>query len=200
MLRSLRLLLVTLAAGAAPLFAAPAVGVAAPDFSAKDAAGKPVKLSDHKGKIVVLEWFNPGCPFVKKFYEPGKMQELQKTYAAKGVVWITVASTAAKHRDHLDGPALTRKAAEWKAAPAVILDDTDGAVARLYAAKTTPHLFVVGPDGKLLYKGAIDSIRSTDSEDIAKATPWLANAIDAALAGKTPEPADTKPYGCGIKR
>ena len=195
----LRILLVSLAAGSASLFADPAVGAPAPDFAAKDAAGRAVKLSDHKGKIVVLEWFNPGCPFVKKFYAPGKMQELQKTYAAKGVVWITVASTKAKHPDHLDGAALTKKAAEWKASPAVILDDTDGAVARLYAAKTTPHLFVVGADGKLLYKGAIDSGRSPKSDDIAGATPYLANALDAALAGKTPEPADTKPYGCGVK-
>ncbi len=199
MTKYLRILSLSLFAGAASLFADPAVGAAAPEFSAKDADGKAVKLSDHKGKVVVLEWFNPGCPFVKKFYAPGKMQELQKAYAAKGVVWITVASTKAKHPDHLDGAGLKAKALEWKASPGVMLDDTDGVVARLYSAKTTPHVFVVGADGKLLYKGAIDSGRSPKSDEIAKSTPYLANAIDAALAGKTPEPAETKPYGCGVK-
>lgn len=197
--KSLRILLLSLVAGTGALLANPAVGAAAPEFTAKSAEGRDVKLSDHKGKIVVLEWFNPSCPFVKKFYEPGKMQQLQKDYAGKGVVWITVASTAKKHPDHLDGPALQKKIAALKAAPSLILDDSDGALARLYAAKTTPHVFVIGKDGKLLYKGAIDSVRSTDPDDIAKATPYLANAIDAALAGKSPEPAETKPYGCGVK-
>lgn len=199
MTSSLRLLLLSLLTGATPLLATPVIGAAAPEFAAQDADGKAVKLSDHRGKVVVLEWFNPGCPFVKKFYAPGKMQELQKTYTTKGVVWITVASTNAKHRDHLDGAALKAKATEWKATPTVLLDDTAGTVARLYEAKTTPHVFIVGADGKLVYKGAIDSGRSAKSDEIATATPHLANALDATLAGKTPAPADTKPYGCSVK-
>lgn len=198
-LRNLFAGLVALVAGTASLLADPTVGAPAPDFSAKDADGKVVKLSDYKGKVVVLEWFNQACPFVHKFYEPGKMQELQKTYSAKGVVWLTVASNKKENPNYLDGAGLKKKAAEWKATPAAILHDASGDLARLYAAKTTPDMFVIGADGKLAYKGAIDSIRSPKSSDIAKATPYLANAVDAVLAGKTPEPAETKPYGCGIK-
>lgn len=183
----------------AALLAAPSVGAPAPAFSAKNADGKTVSLADYKGKVVVLEWFNPGCPFVKKFYGPGKMQELQTKYVAKDVVWLTVSSNAAKNPDHLDGAALKKKAAELKSGSSELIDDTSGDLARLYAAKTTPHVFVIGKDGKLAYQGAIDSVATPNSADIAKATPYLANAIDASLAGKAASPAETKAYGCGVK-
>jgi peroxiredoxin len=198
-LRNLFAGLAALLAGTASLLAAPVVGEAAPDFAVKDAAGKDVKLADYKGKVVVLEWYNPACPFVKKFYTPGKMQELQKTYTGKGVVWLTVASANPKGGAYLDGSALTKGMTASKGAPSAILSDDDGKVARLYEAKTTPHMFVISADGKLAYKGAIDSKPSASSGDIAKATPYLANAVDAVLAGKTPEPVETKSYGCGVK-
>lgn len=191
--------LAALAVGTASLLAAPVVGQPAPEFTAKSAEGKEVKLADYKGKVVVLEWYNPGCPFVKKFYAPGKMQELQKTYAAKGVVWLTIASAKPKSGAYLDGAALTKAMTAAKGAPAAILSDDDGKVARLYEAKTTPHMFVISADGKLAYKGAIDSKPTPKSDDIAKATPYLANAVDAVLAGKPVETAETKPYGCGVK-
>lgn len=201
--RSFRKIVTGLIAGLlAPvaLFASgPAVGAPAPDFSVKTAAGKEVKLSDYKGKVVVLEWYNPGCPFVKKFYAPGKMQELQKTYTARDVVWLTVASANPKSGAYLDGAALTKAMTSAKGAPTAILSDDDGKVARLYDAKTTPHMFVISADGKLAYKGGIDSKPTPKSDDIAKATPYLVNAVDAVLAGKAVEKADTKPYGCGVK-
>lgn len=182
------------------LLAAPVVGSPAPEFSAKDIAGKPVKLSDYKGKVVVLEWFNPNCPFVKKFYGPSKMQELQKDAAGKGVVWLTVYSTAPKHRgEYLDDAALTGKIAELKAVPSSVVADPSGDVAKLYDAKTTPQMFIIGVDGKLLYDGAIDSVRSPKPEDIAKAKPLFADALEAVLAGKSVSDAKNKSYGCGVK-
>ena len=198
-LKNLRTGLVALFACTVSLLAAPVVGEPAPDFATTDADGKAVKLSDYKGKVVVLEWYNPGCPFVEKFYVPGKMQELQKTYTAKGVVWLTVACNKKNHPAYLDEAGLKKKAADWKAAPSAILQDASGDISRLYSAKTTPHMFVVSADGKLAYAGAIDSKPTPKAADIAKATPYLANAVDAVLAGKTPEPAVTKPYGCGVK-
>lgn len=191
--------LLAVAACTTSLFAAPVVGETAPAFTVKTAAGKEVKLSDYAGKVVVLEWYNPGCPFVKKFYAPGKMQELQKTYTGKDVVWLTVASANPKNGAYLDGPALTKAMTDAKGSPTAILSDDDGKVARLYDAKTTPHLFVISADGKLAYKGGMDSKPTPKSDDIAKATPYLANAVDAVLAGKPVEKADTKPYGCSVK-
>ena len=182
------------------LLAAPHVGSAAPDFTAKDVSGKTVKLADYKGKVVVLEWFNPNCPFVKKFYGSSKMQELQKDAASKGVVWLTVYSTAPKHaEDYYDDAALTKKVAELKALPSDVLADPSGALVRLYDAKTTPQLFIIGVDGKLAYDGAIDSVRSPDAGDIAKAKPLFADALGAVLAGKPVADAKNKSYGCGIK-
>lgn len=197
--RHLSVTVAALCVGAASLLAAPTVGQPAPDFSAKSIEGKPVKLADLKGKVVVLEWYNPACPFVKKFYAPGKMQALQKSLADKGVVWLSIASTNAKNRDFLDNAALVKRVADDKSAPFAVVDDAAGDLARLYEAKTTPHIFVIGKDGKLVYQGAIDSIRSSKSEDIAKADAYLVNAVEAALAGKPASPAETKAYGCGVK-
>ena len=148
---------------------------------------------------MVLEWVNPGCPFVKKFYAPGRMQQWQKESVSKGVVWISVASTRRGHPDHLDGAGLKAWMSQQGGAPSVILADVSGALARRYAAKTTPHFFIIGADGKLVYKGAVDSIRSAKSEDIAKAAPHAINAVDAALAKRAATPAETAPYGCGVK-
>lgn len=179
--------------------AAPKIGEPAPALGVADLDGKVRTLEEFRGKIVVLEWFNPGCPFVKKFYGPGKMQAWQTQLAAKDVVWLTVASTRAGHPDHKDAATLKTWLKDNRAAPATVLIDTDGALARRYAAKTTPHLFVIGKDGKLAYMGAIDSIRSPKPADIDKATPYLLNAVEAVAAGKPADPAETKAYGCGVK-
>jgi len=182
------------------LLAAPEIGAPAPDFSAKNPAGQVVKLADYKGKVVVLEWFNPDCPFVKKFYASGKMQTLQKEAASKGVVWLTVYSTAPKYKgDYYDDAALTKKISELKAGPSQIVADPAGAVARLYDAKTTPQLFIIGVDGKLAYDGAIDSARSPKAEDIDKAKPLFADALDAVITSKPVANPKNKSYGCGVK-
>ncbi len=175
------------------------IGAPAPALGVVDLEGKIRTLEEFRGKIVVLEWFNPGCPFVKKFYGPGKMQAWQTQLAAKDVVWLTVASTRAGHPDHKDAAALKTWLKEAKAAPATVLLDTDGALAHRYEAKTTPHIFVIGKDGKLAYMGAIDSIRSPKPADIEKAAPYLLNAVEAVAAGKPADPAETKAYGCGVK-
>lgn len=170
------------------------VGQPAPDLTVKDTKGAEVKLADFKGKTVVLEWTNFGCPFVKKHYDGGNMQKLQETYAGKDVVWLTVASGKSGAAATLAGDAAK---AGNKAAH--ILVDADGKLGKAFGAKVTPHLFIVNKDGKVVYDGAIDDKKSTDKADIATATPTLANALDAVLDGKEPEKATTEPYGCGVK-
>lgn len=183
----------------APAFAAVTVGEPAPAFTLPAADGKTVSLSDFTGKIVVLEWFNPECPFVRKHYDGANMQGLQKEYAAKDVVWLTINSSAEDKQGHLT--AETGKAALEKegAAPAHLLLDADGKVGKLYDAKTTPHMFVIGKDGNLAYAGAIDDNPSADKADIATSKNYVKAAVDALLEGKPVETATTKSYGCGVK-
>lgn len=188
-----------LAGAALSARAAPEVNQPAPAFTAATAGGKTVSLADYKGKVVVLEWTNHDCPFVKKHYGAGNMQQLQKEAAAKGVVWLQVLSSAPGEQGHLDGGAANRKNAERNAQPAVVLLDADGKVGKLYDARTTPHMFVVDPEGVLVYKGGIDSIASSNHADIAKAEPYTANAIKAVLGGQKVAPQSTRPYGCAVK-
>jgi peroxiredoxin len=175
------------------------VGDVAPEFTAKDSTGKDVSLNTFKGKIVVLEWFNPNCPFVKKFYKNGNMQKFQETLAAKGVVWLTVNSSASGRSGHLSPEEAqeTRKELGMKST-ALILDE-DGKVGKAFGARTTPHMYVVGTDGKVAYAGAIDSEASTSADDIAGATNYVTNAVSALTAGKAVDPASTEPYGCSVK-
>lgn len=182
-----------------PASAAVTVGEAAPAFSLPSADGATVSLSDFAGKVVVLEWFNPECPFVRKHYDTANMQGLQKEYAAKDVAWLTVSSSAEGKQGHLT--AETGKAALEKegAAPARLLLDHDGAVGKLYDAKTTPHMFVIDKEGKLAYAGAIDDNPSADKADVATAKNYVKAAVDALLEGKAVETATSKSYGCGIK-
>jgi peroxiredoxin len=182
----------------APVIAA-RPGAMAPDFTLPDAAGKDRALADYRGKWVVLEWVNYDCPFVKKHYGSGNMQKLQKAASDKGVVWLSINSSAPGKQGHFEGDALTQRMAAVKAAPAAYLQDPEGKVGRLYKAKTTPTLFVVNPEGKVVYAGAIDDKPSTDQEDIAKAKNYVQAALDAAMAGKPVEPASTTSYGCGVK-
>ena len=174
------------------------VGQAAPDFTATDALGKSHKLSDFKGKHVVLEWTNPGCPFVVKHYG-GNMQGLQKEFTAKGVVWLSVNSTAASAADYLPPAKLTAWKTEKKAAPTTMLVDESGKLGQLYSAKTTPHMYIINPQGMLVYAGAIDSVPSARVDDIKTATNYIRQGLNEALGGKAISTSSTRAYGCSVK-
>ncbi|MBI3300428.1 MAG: redoxin domain-containing protein [Elusimicrobia bacterium] len=183
----------------AAVFAAPRVDKAAPAFTAKDSAGKDVALADYKGKTVVLEWLNKGCPFVKKHYGAGNMQKLQKAYTEKGVVWLSVVSSADGKQGHVTGAEADADTKASGASPSAVLLDPAGKLGKLYGAKTTPHMYVVDKDGVLRYNGAIDSDSSSDPASIASAENYVAGALDAVLAGKKVKKRTTKPYGCSVK-
>lgn len=180
-------------------FAAPQVGQPAPEFTLTDSNGQAHKLSDFRGKFVVLEWLNHGCPFVVKHYASGNMQKLQKEYAGKDVVWLSIVSSAPGKQGHMT-PEETNKAKQDKgsAATAILLDE-DGTVGRLYNAKVTPELFIVNPEGVLIYAGAIDDKKSTDTADVAGAKNYVKQALDEALAGKPVSEPTTTAYGCSVK-
>ncbi|MGZ3695569.1 MAG: thioredoxin family protein [Bdellovibrionota bacterium] len=176
-------------------------GAPAPDFTAHDSKGKTVKLSDYKGKTVVLEWLNYGCPFIKKHYGSGNMQALQAEAEKKGVVWLSVISSA-KGKQGASTPASAEKdkAANKSNATDVILD-SDGAVAKAFSAKTTPHMFVIDAKGNIAYQGAIDDKPSADQADVKIAHNYVRDAIDAVTANppKAVKVAETTPYGCSVK-
>lgn len=175
------------------------VGSIAPDFSLSGSDGKTWKLSEQKGKVVVLEWFNEGCPFVKKHYASGNMQTLQKTTTSRGVVWFTVLSSAPGKQGYVPGAQLAKDMMRLKAIPTAALSDPSGQVGKLFGAKTTPHMFVIDPQGKLVYDGAMDDNSSADPATIPNSKNYVREAIEAVLAGKpVPQPV-TKPYGCSVK-
>jgi peroxiredoxin len=192
--------LLTLAASTA-LFAAdsPAVGTTAPDFSLTDSKGKTQSVSQYKGKYVVLEWFNPDCPFVKKHYGSGNMQKLQEEFTAKGVVWLSIDSSAPGLEGNLTAEQAEKKIAEWKTKQTALVLDPDGKAGRSYGAKNTPHMFVINPEGKIIYEGAIDSKATPSPSDIAGSTNYVKVALEESMAGKTVSNANTKPYGCSVK-
>jgi peroxiredoxin len=175
------------------------VGQKAPDFTLLDTAGKQVRLSDYRGKLVVLEWTNPGCPFVRKHYGAANMQALQKEAAAKGVVWLAINSTETGSGDYLAPAQLARWMSEQKASPSATLMDSEGAVGKAYGARTTPHMYIISPQGILLYAGGIDSIASARREDIAQATNYVRVGLGEALAGKSLSTPTSRPYGCAIQ-
>lgn len=189
---------VALAMGSAAA-ASVTVGAPAPDFEVPGDSGKPLKLSDYKGKYVVLEWTNEGCPFVQKHYGSGNMQSLQKTYTGKDVAWLTVFSSADGKQGHVDAAGARKFRADHKSSASAMLLDGSGAVGRLYGAKTTPHMFIVDPKGTLIYMGGIDDTPSADADDIPKSTNYVRLALDEALAGKPLSMPVSKPYGCSIK-
>ena len=178
---------------------AAAVGQPAPAFELRDTQGKAVRLSDFKGRHVVLEWTNPGCPFVVKHYGSQNMQALQKEAAAKDVVWLSVSSTAPGHADYLAPAALTAQYRGWGAAPAALLMDDAGQVGRAYGARTTPHLYVIDAQGVLVYAGGIDDKRSTNPADVKTAKNFVRAALAESLAGKPVSTPSAAPYGCSIK-
>ena len=181
-----------------PARAAATVGQPAPDFTLMDTAGKPVKLSDFKGRAVVLEWTNPGCPFVKKHYQ-GNMQALQKDAASKNIAWLVINSTADSSPDYLPPARLAQWMTEQKAAPTATLMDESGKTGEAYAARVTPHMYIVNAQGVLVYAGGIDSIASARVEDIARATNHVRAALADLKAGRPVAQAMTSAYGCSIK-
>ena len=198
MTKTLRLLALPLAFAAGAAFAA-APGSPAPDFTLTDTGGKAVKLSDYRGKFVVLEWTNPDCPFVQAQYNGNGMQPLQKEWGAKDVVWLSINSTNRNHGEYKTPAQMSAWMAEKGAAPkAVLLDDTS-ATGRAYAAKTTPHMFVIDPAGKVVYAGAIDDKRSAREADRKVANNYVRAALAEATAGKPVTLASTTPYGCSVK-
>ena len=201
--RSLRphLMAAALAVAALPAFATDGVrvGAPAPDFTATGSNGEKVHLADLKGKAIVLEWTNDGCPYVGKWYSSGAMQKLQRDAAALGAVWLTIASSAPGEEGFVDAAKANADTASRNAAPAHVLLDPKGAIGRLYGAETTPHMFVIKPDGTLAYMGGADSIASTRIADMQKAEPYAREAIEAVVAGKPVAHPVTRPYGCTVK-
>jgi peroxiredoxin len=179
--------------------AAPSVGQEAPAFTVKDAGGKAVKLSDFRGRFVVLEWTNPGCPYVRKHYDSGNMPATQAEATGKGVVWLSINSTARSSYEYMEPAKVAAWQAQRKARPTALLVDEDGAVGRAYGARTTPHMYIVDPQGKLVYAGGIDSIASSNPGDIAKAVNYVRAGLNDALAGRPISNPVTRPYGCSVK-
>ena len=194
--------LTVLAAGAVRPPAALAeavVGQPAPAFTLKDTKGNTHALADDKGKIVVLEWVNYECPFVKKHYESKNMQDLQKRATADGVVWLSINSSAPGKQGHYPPDVWNRLLEEKGASPTAVLLDPDGTVGKMYGAKTTPHMFVIDANGVLVYAGAIDSTPSTNPYDVRTATNYVSAALAEVAAGKPITTASTTPYGCSVK-
>ena len=204
MLKKLSLALlaaVAVAAVTAPVAqaASATVGSAAPDFTLTDSSGKSHSLADFKGKFVVLEWTNAQCPFVVKHYGSGNMQKVQKMAKEKGVVWLTINSSAPGKEGHVAGEdAKKARSGNYAEATALLLDP-DGKVGKLYNAKTTPHMFIIDPQGKLVYAGAIDSIKSASADDISKATNYVKVGLEEAMAGKPVSTPTSQAYGCSVK-
>jgi len=172
---------------------------AAPNFTLTDSNGQNHSLSDYKGKFVVLEWFNPDCPFVKKHYNSGNMPKLQKEYTAKGVIWLSIDSSAVGKEGYYPLQGLNKFMVDKGGSPTAIFADTDGRIGHLYGAQTTPHMFVIDPQGALIYQGAIDDTPSAEIDDLKTAKNYVSAALDAAMNGKPVAVSTTKSYGCSVK-
>ncbi len=181
-----------------PASAALGLGQTAPDMALTDVQGKPVRLSDYRGRHVVLEWNNPGCPFVRKHYGSGQMQALQAEARGQGVVWLTVNSTADGSADFMTPQQMARWQAEQKAAPTATVMDESGELGRAMGARSALHMYILNPRGELIYAGAIDSVPSTKVEDLQTATNYVRQGLKEALAGQPLSVATSRPYGCPI--
>jgi peroxiredoxin len=179
--------------------AAANIGQPAPGFNASGADGRPVSLESFRGKTVILEWTNHDCPFVKKHYESGNIPNLQKEATAKGIVWLQVISSAPGKQGYVDGATAQKLNASRGATPSGTVLDPDGKIGKLYGAVTTPHLYIIDPQGVLLYKGGIDSIQSSNKADIAKADNYIKLALSDLGAGRAIAQNNTRPYGCTVK-
>jgi peroxiredoxin len=193
-------ILVALLLGIAPLLLSAAkIGEAAPDFNATASNGKTFHLSDYRGKYVVLEWHNNGCPYVRKHYNSGNMQRLQKQWTGAGVVWFTILSSAPGKQGYVTASEENDYLAKMQAAPTAALLDSTGEIGHLYDAKTSPQMVVINPQGVLIYSGAIDDKPTTDLEDVPTATNYVKLALEQSMAGKQVQTPTTRPYGCSVK-
>ncbi len=181
------------------LIGAARIGEPAPDFTATASNGKTIRLSDYRGKFVVLEWHNNGCPYVRKHYHSGNMQRLQKQWTARGVVWFTIISSAPDKQGYVTASEENDYLARMQAAPTAALLDPTGEIGHLYGAKTSPQMVVINPQGMVIYDGAIDDRPTTDLGDIPGATNYVNLALEQAMAGKPVETPATRPYGCSVK-
>ena len=175
------------------------IGDPAPGFTAVDSNGKQRSLADYKGKFVVLEWHNQGCPYTKKHYESGNMQHLQKEWTEKGVVWLTVISSAPGTQGFVTPAQENDYVKTMNATPTAVLMDPGGTLGHLYAAKTTPHMFIIDPAGTLIYNGAIDDHATSDKSDIPNSRNYVSAALGEAMSGKQVTDSATRPYGCSVK-
>lgn len=175
------------------------VGETAPAFTATDSNGKVDKLSDYHGKFVVLEWSNRGCPYTQKHYNSGNMQRLQREWTSRGVVWLTVLSSAPGKQGYVTASDENAYLSQVKAAPTAVLLDPTGALGHLYDAKTTPQMFIINPQGTLIYNGAIDDRPTTDVADVNGAKNYVSAALEEASAGKPVNQPTSRPYGCSVK-
>lgn len=175
------------------------IGSEVPDFKLPSVEGSEYSIGQFRGKFVVLEWTNYDCPFVRKHYEPGHMQSLQKEFTSKGVIWLTICSSASGKQGYFSVDEWQSRIAKWGSTPTAVLLDPEGIVGRAYDARTTPHMFIVNPDGILIYAGAIDDKPTADSRDIPSAKNYVRAALENAMAGQPIEVPTTKPYGCSVK-
>ena len=175
------------------------IGQPAPEFTATDSKGQSLTLSQYRGKTVVLEWTNADCPYTRKHYTSGNMQGIQALAQKNGVIWLTVISSAPGKQGYVNGPAADALTQSRGAVPSAVVLDSSGTVGRLYGAKTTPHMFVIDKNGALQYMGGIDSIATADVSDIARAEPYLKDAMLEVVQGKPVAHAVTRPYGCSVK-
>lgn len=179
--------------------AAPRVGEPAPEFTGVDSQGKTQRLADYRGKTVVLEWTNHDCPYVRKHYGAGNMQEQQREAAAQKVVWLSVISSASGQQGHVSPAEANELTRTRQAAPHAVVLDADGQIGRAYQARTTPHMYIIDQAGKLIYMGGIDSVASADVADIPKATQYVRVALKEHAAGRPISQPVTRPYGCSVK-
>ena len=196
---TLNLMLVALLLCIASLISAAKVGDGAPDFTTTASNGKTLHLSDYRGKYVVLEWHNNGCPYVGKHYKSGNMQRLQKQWTSQGVIWFTILSSAPGNQGYVTASEENDYLAKMQAAPTAALLDPSGQIGHLYDAKTSPQMVVINPQGVVIYSGAIDDKPTTDLDGVPGATNYVNRALEQAMAGKPVETPATRPYGCSVK-
>jgi hypothetical protein len=182
-----------------PTIWAAKIGEAAPDFTATASNGKTIHLADYRGKYVVLEWHNNGCPYVGKHYRSGNMQRLQKEWTGKGVIWLTILSSAPGKQGYVTAGEENDYLTKMQAAPTAALLDSTGEIGHLYDAKTSPQMVVINPEGILIYSGAIDDKPTTDLQDVPTAMNYVSLALEESMAGKTVQTSTTRPYGCSVK-
>jgi peroxiredoxin len=183
----------------APFLTSAKVGDPAPDFTAATSSGKTIHLSDYRGKFVVLEWHNNGCPYTRKHYESGNMQRLQKEWTGKGVVWFTIISSAPGTQGYVTAGEENAYMTKMNSAPSAALLDPNGDIGHLYSAKTTPHIIIINPQGMVIYDGAIDDHPTSDASDIPNSKNYVSAALEEALSGRPVTVSVTRPYGCSVK-